>query len=746
MPILNTNTNVEEPAGLVLNKGQLFASWGEVECFLAEYSAQNGFKVRKGHTKKIENKIVFECACSRKHLPSHNPDLEVRKSTSFKTGCPFRVTVTGPKHLEGQLHITSFILEHNHELQLPKRFSLSSVNPDRVPSNFQSITDSYTKELCWLVNTGCLGTKACMNLLKEKYPAVNLTIRQIGNLIAKVKTSQTQSEDASVFINFVASLSSNGGFSNYSVDGNLRLDRVFWMTAEQIDLFNSFSDVVITDTTAHSNCFMMPLMFFVGIDNHNNSRILAQALLPDETCASYQWAFEQMNSATGNWPEMVFCDSDPALCSVLDQLPCTYMNCIWHLMQNLTKNLRPKLKSEVFQLFIGRFLTISRIKHIPTFEELWVMLLRDFPLANEYLNHEIYPKKERWAICFHEVFTNGTESTQRVESVNGIIGQVTSTKTSLVDLFKEIEKRIVKEQEKQKSKEIHFGNAIHFNHQIQSSFSEVTASVDRLFLPYAVNTIRNSMLDMLLFNYRLLSESAFIKVGDSLRAVFVHDYIFNYKKAPYEIAKNYISEHDARKIREIWVITYQLKENTRPHFLLVLQDGLHFCTCYQMMQSGIPCKHFFGILLNSEEIYFHVNLINPRWLKKDTDYELVNREPLFRGKSRKKECIDSYTFTCSQAAKFPEFTKTKEKSQCWRKQTYGKLFGLQKQAMQLALNDGSKDSAQELQVLLSEFISRKSTQNDNATINNPAVQKRKGRPKSKRLRSSMESTKKVKIK
>ncbi|PKK76962.1 hypothetical protein RhiirC2_771903 [Rhizophagus irregularis] len=49
------------------------------------------------------------------------------------------------------------------------------------------------------------------------------------------------------------------------------LTKIFWMTPNQIEAWCQFSDVIINDNTAKTNCYEMALSFFVAIDSNMKS-------------------------------------------------------------------------------------------------------------------------------------------------------------------------------------------------------------------------------------------------------------------------------------------------------------------------------------------------------------------------------------------------------------------------------------------------------------------------------------------
>jgi hypothetical protein len=112
------------------------------------------------------------------------------------------------------------------------------------------------------------------------------------------------------------------------------------------------------DNTCKTNRYNRPLSIFVTSDNNLKTRIVAQAIVDDETQFSYEWVFQCVKEATSISPRVFVTDSDPAVSgAVATQFPDTFhMHCIWHIGQNLPKQLKGKLGSN-FDNFTKDFYT-----------------------------------------------------------------------------------------------------------------------------------------------------------------------------------------------------------------------------------------------------------------------------------------------------------------------------------------------------------------------------------------------------
>jgi len=88
------------------------------------------------------------------------------------------------------------------------------------------------------------------------------------------------------------------------------------------------------------------LSLFIIIDNYNQSRTVAQALIEDETESTFQWILDCILRATNFlFPRVIFTDGDLAMAAAIRaKMPDTYhCICVFHINQNFIKNLKGKL-------------------------------------------------------------------------------------------------------------------------------------------------------------------------------------------------------------------------------------------------------------------------------------------------------------------------------------------------------------------------------------------------------------------
>src|ERR1043165_1088910 len=128
------------------------------------------------------------------------------------------------------------------------------------------------------------------------------------------------------------------------------------MSPTQRELYNKYNDVTIVDTTYNTNRFQMMLCIITVIDNNYRTRIVACAIIEDETLNTYKWIFENILAETSSSSKIIFTDSDPSMIrSIKDVYPnVQHMLCIFHINLNLKKKLKRKLYGQ-FKEFHHKF-------------------------------------------------------------------------------------------------------------------------------------------------------------------------------------------------------------------------------------------------------------------------------------------------------------------------------------------------------------------------------------------------------
>lgn len=208
-----------------------------------------------------------------------------------------------------------------------------------------------------------------------------------------------------------------------------------------------------------------------------------------------------------------------------------------------------------------------------------------------------------------------------------------------------------------------------------------------------------------------------------------------------------LEEVQLSDVVEIWEL-YGITKSYR-HYIILLADGGHLCTCLAIINRGLVCAHFFQVMMNSKVAKFNIGLIATRWYienMQDQYIQTIQDKSIGVTTQFQQNNNDEILITdlhIFNQIRIPN-TFTADIKQCLqRKVKYAHGFGKMKKALNLALDLGCED---EIIDIINRFIDqKKNTINDTTNesecmqILDPIVQKRRGRPPNKRIKSSSES-------
>src|SRR5437773_10673020 len=157
------------------------------------------------------------------------------------------------------------------------------------------------------------------------------------------------------------------------------------MSPIQKELYSQYNNVVIVDSTYNMNQFQMILCVITVIDNNYKTRIVACAVIEDETLETYIWIFDNILTETGISPGVVFTDSDPSMIRSINEIypNAHHLLCIFHIDLNLRKKLKGKLGKH-FEEFRRKFYTCRNSLCEELFEHRWTQLVNQYPDAAKY--------------------------------------------------------------------------------------------------------------------------------------------------------------------------------------------------------------------------------------------------------------------------------------------------------------------------------------------------------------------------
>jgi hypothetical protein len=138
---------------------------------------------------------------------------------------------------------------------------------------------------------------------------IPLNVIATGNLTGfqhvhrkEAKAREDRDDDLHKLLQFFRECKENNDHFYWDVDTDPKtrvVRNIFWSHASQRASYKDFGDVVTFDTTHKTNIKNMPLAMFVGSNNNLKNVTFGQALIGDESAASFKWLFQTFKSCMG---------------------------------------------------------------------------------------------------------------------------------------------------------------------------------------------------------------------------------------------------------------------------------------------------------------------------------------------------------------------------------------------------------------------------------------------------------------
>jgi len=722
--------------------GQTFKTWDDVDKYFKDYAWQENFVVIRIRNERDSSQVcrrrTFACDRQGTYNPKKTVILEnQRNSRSKRSGCPWHVNLTFPKKV-AVINVTSLDLNHNHPL-------ISETNTYAAKN--RALPEAVLREIRFYTVDGNLNSTIQRRLLSSKFSDVTIYPRDLQNQIQKYKTSEREESDAARLLKHL--LDKKAEEPGWEVFWELHhetnsLDKLFWMSPDQVQRWITYHDVILNDNTHRTNLHNMPLSIFVAVDNHFRTRLVAQALVNDETKETYEWLLAATLKATNYAPRVFITDADPGMDAAVDtQYSDTYpLHCIYHISQNILRNLKAPL-GDTFNEFLKDFYQCQRVLSPTDFDTQMNNLIATYPKAANYLNSELYPSKERWAKAYTtKFFTAGISSTSRVEGENSIIKNSLQGCPSLCELATVLDQRLCDEAQYVNHTEWHYSTT---SAQLTGASTECFPKIDHVLKEYLTEEMlsrqRHEVIQSLYY---------YAKESDCLVNDQPTEEGYDAQQIHLDSLLEDISSGDIIRIYQV-----QRRYCTHKNFVVLIADHSHFCTCMLLINKGLICRHFLHVLAIDNEAFFHITLIPTRWYKSEKmqDPELYEK-PYLTGNGSVQSHGDF--LSCPKHFPMHEITKIRGndvfspqvRHAVQKRHDYGQTFNLARKAVRCAVEAGGESLSRLKRSLNDWFIEEQRTaaggddkENfDPGQVGNPIEKRRKGRPPVKRLKSAVETS------
>uniref|UniRef100_A0ACD5VGC8 Uncharacterized protein n=1 Tax=Avena sativa TaxID=4498 RepID=A0ACD5VGC8_AVESA len=444
--------------------GMIFKSREEAWLFWVAYGGHAGFDVRKRYSNmsKIDGKVTsckYVCAKEGKRQQGQRESIQKIFRPETRTECKARMCIQLDRE-SGNFEVTDVVLEHNHLLYLPQTCHL--MVSQRKISEFQAF------EIEAADDSGIMPKAAYELAARQAGGTFNLgyTSRDHRNhLQTKRQRELAFGQAGSMLKYFHDKIAENPSFQYaLQLDCEEHIANIFWTDAKMMLDYAHFGDVVTFDTTFGTNKEYRPFGVFLGLNQFRETTIFGDALLFDETFASFRWLFETFLAAhNGRQPRTIFTDQDAAMGKAVDAVfkEAYHGLCTFHIMQNAVKHLSPikdeakDEEKESHEKNDGEERDEEKESSILTDFGTCMYGYEDKAAFEEAFNNmrckvhkqtwldSIYKVKEKWAECFmRDVFSLGVRSTQLSESFNNSLKNHLKSDFHIVRFLKHFERTV----------------------------------------------------------------------------------------------------------------------------------------------------------------------------------------------------------------------------------------------------------------------------------------------------------------
>ncbi|KAI9339865.1 hypothetical protein BDR26DRAFT_934586 [Obelidium mucronatum] len=503
------------------------------------------------------------------------------------------------------------------------------------------------------------------------------TYQDLANTINKIKkangTDTRKLLDPGAGLNY---LQSNPKISFYFfLNKNEQLERLIWCSENEIQAFERYGDIVTTDTTQGA-VHGMKSWSATGVDCEYRTIPFAHGCLVFEDSQTHEWLWIPFEKLFGSYPQVLMSDEDPALVSALETNPIfnsvVHIYCLYHLLiLNFPKNMKGlggDYSHILHLVWIARNAATAA-----AFELCWKSVIYAVTGANAkpettasalaYLDR-LYSNRNKWCRAYcGKIFTLGTQTSGRVEKYQDLIKRRGCL--SLLGHIQAVESVAVKLENKIDFMSSQSAHRIPTKNQndVFKAFSSILHVSEKYLSHWYMNSLRSKMITSFFFDAAKMDADQIDneiaeyeksgKGGNSDNTSgdnnqnndnignndvpVVNDVIdlelteINSTQSRL-ISLQSLSSSLAGSIKNIYYIQSKVRASTR-HYLVLLENGSHICTCLLHVYSRVLCEHFFAVQMYERgHALFSLDLV-PRRLWKE-ELQCTNVEAAWVGISR----------------------------------------------------------------------------------------------------------------
>ncbi|CAB4492367.1 unnamed protein product [Rhizophagus irregularis] len=313
--------------------------------------------------------------------------------------------------------------------------------------------------------------------------------------------------------------------------------------------------------------------------------------------------------------------------------------------------------------------------------------------------------------------TGDIQSTQRVESLNGILHKAIESK-NLNDRF--ITYKYAKP---------------HYNqpYMVAVIFKNISTLISYWLSSNLFEEFKKQMVESVSYRARIVQQLEVLL-----------DKQYEDKKI---YMQEIIKQLNGDEIFQIWKISCLLSTSSfSDHYILLMTNRWHICTCLLLINSGIICRHYFKLMMETNDAKFHISMVPRRWFKENlqSDNDNINQSLIitlgedYTAEVSNNDSFNKIDFNTEQPSIYQQIKESGLQKQVKKKNEFSSMISLAKTTINLAVEVGDQ---MHFKKMLTEYYDELIK-----TKEKPLEHIGKGRPSSKRLKSSVEVSKKGKNK
>jgi zinc finger SWIM domain-containing protein 3 len=224
-------------------------------------------------------------------------------------------------------------------------------------------------------------------------------------------------------------------FFDYRTDEKGHLKGLLWCDSQSRLDYTAFGDVVVFDSTYKTNRYNLPLVPFVGLNQHGSTVLFACAVTSQETTESYVWMLRTFSNAMDQkHPVSVITDGDLAMQNAIALVwpNSSHRLCIWHIEQCIVRNINDGDVKDELRCFLYDCCSVEEV------ERKWLKFLNEYSVTDtDSWVYQMYERRQIWCAAYHvgKCYL-GLRSNQRSESLNSRLQVNLDRKMTLFELVR----------------------------------------------------------------------------------------------------------------------------------------------------------------------------------------------------------------------------------------------------------------------------------------------------------------------